>query len=417
MKTRARANENAAWPDKSHAHRRPFPPLGRPILYLNPWPGALSRTAALKVAGIRRHAKMLGHPVRVCVGDEVRPANLKRLLERIRPVGCIAESWEDSRILPPRLFGNVPVVHFDAPVDHPGWHGAASVSCDDGAVARAAFRELAADRPPSYAVVPYYKMRHWSDVRVAAFRELCTRKGADCEVFGVRKGEGLESRLSRLRQWVTALPHRCAIFAVNDDAAFQVMRAIVGAGRAVPRSVTLVGVDATEGYAKLNPDLPGVSSVEIDFELAGYLAAKMLAGMIGVSGPYGSGAATAIFGPLLVVRRKSTRGHGRREAWVMEAVELIRSKACEGLEPADLPAHFHISRRNFDRRFHEAMGHTVQDEIEHVRFERVFTLLRDPATPIGAIASFCGWHSDIALRWLFRRRMGMSMLDWRRRQT
>lgn len=387
----------------------------RPILYLNPWRGALSRTSALKVAGIRRHAKTLGRPVVVCSGDEVRPANLTRLLRRVRPFGCIAESWEDARNLPPRLFGDVPVVHFDAPIDHPDWREAVSVSCDDGAVVRAAFRELSSDLPPSYAVVPYHKLRHWSDVRVAAFCELCEKAGAGCEVFSTREGEGRESRHSRLMKWVATLPPHCAIFAVNDDTAFQVMRAIVDAGRVVPRSVTLVGVDATDGYAKLNPDLPGVSSVEIDFELAGYLAAKALGETAGKSG--GPVQLRPVFGPLLVVRRQSTRGHGRREAWVMDAVELIRRKACDGLEPSDLPARFHVSRRNFDRRFREAMGHSAQDEIEHVRFERVFALLRDSATPIGAIAAFCGWKSDIALRWIFRRRTGMSMRDWRRKQT
>lgn len=416
MKIRAKADEKSRRATDPRAPRRLLPPLGRPILYLNAWKGELSRTAALKIAGIRRHAKMLGHPVLVCSGDEVRPANLRRLLARVRPVGCIAESWEDARILPPRLFGDVPVVHFDAPIDHPDWREAVSVSCDDGAVVRAAFRELSADLPPSYAVVPYHKLRHWSDVRVAAFCELCEKAGAGCEVFPAREGEGRESRHSRLMKWVATLPPHCAIFAVNDDTAFQVMRAIVDAGRVVPRSVTLVGVDATDGYAKLNPDLPGVSSVEIDFELAGYLAAKALGEMVG-NVHKSPKEKSYVFGPLLVVRRKSTRGHGRREAWVMEAVELIRREACNGLEPADLPTHFHISRRNFDRRFREAMGHSAQDEIEHVRFERVFTLLRNPEMPIGAIAAFCGWHSDIALRWLFRRRMGMSMLDWRRKQT
>ena len=47
----------------------------------------------------------------------------------------------------------------------------------------------------------------------------------------------------------------------------------------------------------------------------------------------------------------------------------------------------------------------------------VFTLLRDTKTPISAVAALCGWRSDIALRWLFRRRTGMSMRQWRRENT
>ena len=76
-----------------------------------------------------------------------------------------------------------------------------------------------------------------------------------------------------------------------------------------------------------------------------------------------------------------------------------------------------VSRSLFILRFREAVGHSVQDEIEHVRMERVFTLLRDTKTPISAVAALCGWRSDIALRWLFRRRTGMSMRQWRRENT
>ena len=35
-------------------------------------------------------------------------------------------------------------------------------------------------------------------------------------------------------------------------------------------------------------------------------------------------------------------------------------------------------------------------------------------TPIGAMASFCGFKSDIALSKLFHRRFGMSLLAWRK---
>ena len=119
----------------------------------------------------------------------------------------------------------------------------------------------------------------------------------------------------------------------------------------------------------------------------------------------------------MAVRRESTGGYGRREAFVLQAVERIRREACDGLTARDVIAAAPVSRSLFILRFREAVGHSVQDEIVHVRLERVFTLLRDTDTPISAIAAFCGWRSDIALRWLFRRRTGMSMREWRRKNT
>lgn len=35
-------------------------------------------------------------------------------------------------------------------------------------------------------------------------------------------------------------------------------------------------------------------------------------------------------------------------------------------------------------------------------------------TAIGAISSFCGWKTDLALQKFFRSRTGMTMRDWRR---
>jgi transcriptional regulator GlxA family with amidase domain len=65
-------------------------------------------------------------------------------------------------------------------------------------------------------------------------------------------------------------------------------------------------------------------------------------------------------------------------------------------------------------RFREAMGHSILDEILSVRLERVCHLLSSTDTPIGAMASFCGFRSDIALSKPFHRRYGMSLLAWRR---
>ncbi|MGI5869419.1 MAG: helix-turn-helix domain-containing protein [Kiritimatiellia bacterium] len=73
------------------------------------------------------------------------------------------------------------------------------------------------------------------------------------------------------------------------------------------------------------------------------------------------------------------------------------------------------SRSLFELRFREAMGRSILAEIQHVRLERVEMLLTRTDMPIGAIASFCGYQSDIALRKFFRSRTGMSMREWRKR--
>ena len=75
---------------------------------------------------------------------------------------------------------------------------------------------------------------------------------------------------------------------------------------------------------------------------------------------------------------------------------------------------FPASRKHFERRFREAMGHSVLDEILHVRLEKAQTLLRRREIPVGDIAGLCGFRTDIELRKLFRSRFRTSLRGWRR---
>ena len=72
-----------------------------------------------------------------------------------------------------------------------------------------------------------------------------------------------------------------------------------------------------------------------------------------------------------------------------------------------------ISRRNFDRRFREAMGHSALEEILSVRLAAVCELLLRTNTPVMTIADFCGFGTHSALDTLFRQRFNMSMGAWR----
>ena len=375
------------------------------ILYIGYWARALRRR---RFEGIRRYAKSRGWDVVPLQSSEVPDvSSLRAALARHRPVGVVAECAGSPPAFPPCAFGDVPVVYFDPP-ERAAWRGAAFVACDEEAVVRAAFSELAAGLPPAYAMVSSLSATppRWARERDAVFRSLCANAGKPCLVFQPRFGEAPEDRSRRLISWVAALPLRCAVFAIDDYRADEAMRAFAAARRSLPRTATLVGANGVDAPAG-EGDFP-ISSVEIDFELSGYLAASRL-GSIGD----GSSAPDALFGPLLVRHGKTTLGHGRREPWVLDAVETIRREACDGLTAGGLIRRFPVSKRLFNLRFREAMGHTVHDEIAQVRMARVFSLLSDTDTPVGIIADMCGFGSAVELRQVFKSRTGMSMTAWR----
>ena len=437
------------------------------VLGFNFFPDNLFHAA--RMDGIRRFARLGGWTVEFFTPQDVPAAAIRQLLARRRPVGCLVECSRPNDAPPyamptPGVFGNTPVVYVDPQTtqERRRIRHAAALLCDNAAIARMAFRELSADHPPAYAAVPYVRQCGWSVERVATFRALCAENGKRCLVFPYRIGEGLEDRLKRLAGWLAALPRNCAVFAINDRVAWDVLCAFRDAGRAVPRTATLVGVDGNDKWPDAMPSR--ISSVKLDFGNSGYLAASLLAsrmtdhatrGMTTAAYAANDGAlrakdeipslppkatsslppkavrhcaegasslpkaaaavpAVATFGPLCVLRRESTRGRGRRDPRILEAAEMIRREASEGLTVATLAKRFGCSRRLFEIRFREAMGHSALDEILHVRLSHAQALLAHGDMPVAAVADFCGFGSERQMRRVFLASTGMSPREWRK---
>ena len=381
----------------------------RRILYLERYDDADNHRR--KLAGVMRFARTRKWEVEAIPAARWSPAGLPALLRRLRPAGCVVECLDAAGIPSPACFGKTPAVWLDPP-EKLRWRGAPAVVCDNAAVARFAFRELAAGLPSCFAAVPSHRLQRWSEERIAAFRALCAEAGAPRHVFEgrtVRRGrpEDLERRRARLAAWLSTLPARCAVFAANDYSARDVALAARSVARSIPRELSLLGVDGMPDESG-DATIRRLSSVRMDFELAGYLAARLLSSLPSLPPQ------AAAFGPLCVLRGDSTRGRGRRDPHVLEAVGIIRREACEGLTAAALAARVPGSRKHFERRFREAMGHSVLDEILHVRLQAVMDLLSRPEPPIGTLADFCGFGSQVELRIDFRARTGMSMRQWRK---
>ena len=394
------------------------------ILYL--WLVDDNPVQEAKLAGIRRYAASRRWDVVAVHESKAGPGSVEALLAEWHPLGCIVESAGGKHFLPPRRFGAVPVVYLDMP---PGLHGNLadrSVAVDDEAVAGAAFRELSVGLPKALAVVQYREPVSWSRRRSKEFRSLAAAAKVRCRTFALQRGEDAAARASRLAAWLAALPRPCGVFAVNDETGAEVAAAVRASGLRVPHDIAFVGVDDSVRYSGESD--PPFTSIRLDFERAGYVAARMLGeqgshrvpgkpGAQAVSASrHGNGGDAVSFGPLLAVRRKSTGGRGRHEKFVLEAVEIIRREACNGLTAAELVSRFRGSRRLFELRFREATGHSVLDEILHVRLEKVQTLLARTETAVEAIPALCGFRGNRALERLFRSRFGMSMLLWRRRR-
>lgn len=386
-------------------------PAKRKARLLYVWRIANDRVFGPALEGARRYAAARSWDVETVKWREARK---KTFHAPLGTVGFVVEGSDLPVDLPPRIFAGAPVVFLNC-TEAPQGRRFIRMTFDNAAVSRSAFRELSANVPPAYAVVGYWRgPRHWSILRENAFRAFVEKASAQCYSFSFRESadKHASSESKRLAEWLSSLPRHCAVFAVNDDTAAVVAKSARSALLFIPRDFTLLGVDNDAMVCEAAK--PSLSSIHMDFENAGFQAAKRIDELRDNLGGDRSLDVEALVAPLLAERRESTCGRGRRESRILEAVEIIRDKACDGLTAERLAARFSGSRKHFERRFREATGHSVLDEILHVRMDKVLTLLARTDTPISAISDFCGFGSAVELRRLFLDRFQTSMRQWRK---
>ncbi len=360
-----------------------------------------------KSAGIARYAEARGWSVESVPWARGMRRKVQELVRDRRPAGCIVEcSAALGAWLPPSLFAGTPAVWLDCREGLFG-PGVPTVVCDQDAVVRQAFRELQSLRPTAFGVVSYREARFWSKPRAEAFLALATEAGAPCHPF-MHRIHPKPADSARLKAWLASLPRRTALFCVNDNLAAAVVAAAAAAGLSVPRDIMVLGVDNRDATVPGEP--LGISSIHVDFERGGYIAARTLDAVM-----HGSrtDSRDATFGPYMTVRRRSTGGTRRAEPNIVEAMRIIRAEACLGLRAEDVVRRISGSRSLVDLRFREATGHSILDEILHVRLEKACLLLAGSKTSIDAIASLCGFSSENSLLKVFRVRFGVPMRRWR----
>jgi transcriptional regulator GlxA family with amidase domain len=99
---------------------------------------------------------------------------------------------------------------------------------------------------------------------------------------------------------------------------------------------------------------------------------------------------------------------------VKKALEIIWSRSDHPLSVADIARQLPVTRRTMDRRFADATGHSVLEEINTCRLSRAKRLLEETELPVKNVARQAGFSSTERMRVLFVERVGMSPTDYRR---
>lgn len=360
------------------------------ILYLDSHDHA---TCLEKFAGARRFAAAVGWQI-VRLKITASPRRLRALLARLKPDGCLVNANKFLNALPPAAFGSVPAIYLDT--DAAKFDATALVVAHDSvATGRRAADELLKLNHARYVFLPYRRPAFWSDLRERGFCARLSEAGATADVL-----TEADLRRTDLRN--------AGIFAANDEMALRLLAPLKARNLRVPEDVVLISADDTVAAARA-----GLTSIRIDFEQGGYLAAKRLSDALG-------GRRTAprtLFGDICIRLRPSTHHFARCSPKIPAAVALIRKRAAHGLTAREVIAFLGCSRRKAETAFRQTTGRSILEEIQNTRIEAVCCQLSHGSRSILSLTDFCGYRTPQALRKAFKRHTGLSMAEWRRRQT
>jgi LacI family transcriptional regulator len=288
-----------------------------------------------------------------------------------------------------------------------------SLVCDDAAIAEAVAALLARHGLTEFGYIGSRLMAtwaRWNAARRDAFVKALEARGFSAHVYRpLPRRAGFQAEFDALAAWLKELPKPCGLFVSYDQRAMRVLNICRAEGIAVPEQIQIVGVDNEEWICENTS--PTLTSIEPDFEGAGYRAAEALLAMMDGA----PGGRTETFGIRRVIERMSTTDtHGSMNRAV-RARDFIRRNAGEPITVAMLAKRLGCSLRTLQTSYRAVFSTTVWDDIAEAKLEKAKQLLVESRAPIGDIPGLVGFESAPYFTRFFKRRTGMSMREWRRR--
>jgi len=218
--------------------------------------------------------------------------------------------------------------------------------------------------------------------------------------------KGLEGPL----KWLRSLPKPVALMACDDGVAYDLVEAAGEAGIRIPEDVAVMGVDNDDILC--NSVRPPLSSVDTNFEQAGYEAAEILNAMM-------AGQMAMSDHPILarvtrVVVRQSSDILAINDPQIAAAVHFIRTHFNSPIQIADVVNATSLSRRVLEKRFRAVLKRSILDEIMRRRVEHVVDLLLKSDMSVDQIVASSTFDSASHMIRVFRKHMGMPPRTFRR---
>lgn len=351
----------------------------------------------MKLAGVHRFAQEHNWFVQV-VERFAKPSDICRALRTWEPIGCLVDRAMSAASAPDVVFKGIPTVYLDQTPKKPSKEHPCILH-DSAASTALASKEIIGCNCRSYAYIGTGKNIYWDKARLKRFKADIAAAGHSLIVLSS----------TNLKESLLSLPKPCGILGANDYSAMEAYHAAQQAGLCVPDDVRIVGFDNDVNVCEAVK--PGITSVEPDFEGAGWRMAQMLAEEIAV----GPNVRTEYYGPRRIVRRGSTDTTPGISARIRHAREFIRQHACDpGLSIDAVANDISCSRALITKQFRKETGRTILEEIHDLRFRKMCELLSMSKLPIAMVVEQSGYYSDGYAKRLFHEKTGMTMREYRK---
>ena len=285
------------------------------------------------------------------------------------------------------------------------------VQCNSAAVADLAADYYVGNGFTNFAFVGEPAGTNWSRWRQESFVRRLAEAGFSCSVYPPPSPEEKhewEVERKRMSRWLSKLPKPLAVFAANDARGRQVLNACLAAGLPVPYEVAVLAVN--NDVLICETSVPPLSSVAVNMERAGYAAAEILDHLMRKALKKQQ---CVTYDPYEVVARASTQRLQVTDRLVIKALEFIRINSGLNIRVSDVANHLGVTQRWMEKRFSQALGRAVMDEIQRVRMETIRALVSQTSQPFTQIASRCGFANSNHLGSIFKERFGLTMGDFR----
>jgi LacI family transcriptional regulator len=254
--------------------------------------------------------------------------------------------------------------------------------------------------------------KSWSQQRKEGFCQRIQEAKLKCHIYPeplLKKDNIWEKEKAALADWLNDLPKPVGLMACNDERSCELIEAANLAGVAIPEEISLIGVDNDELICNLSE--PALSSIAFNTEKAGYEAAQLLDRLMDGEKMAGQKVIVETVG---VVARKSTDVSAIPDSAVVAAIRFIQAHSAQMIRVDDVVNATPLSRRLVERRFRKTVGRSILNEIQRVHVESAAETLLKTDLPITQVAQKSGFSSATHLGVIFKQRMKMTPLAYRK---